>query len=96
MFEIVSAPQVLAVLDELAGRDPKRHKKVMGALARLAVDPRHPGLNSHPYVTKEGPNGESVWESYVENHTPSAWRIWWCYDANYRLTIFIIEVGPHP
>lgn len=59
------------------------------------VGPSHPGLESHKYHSLRGPNGEDVWESYVENHTPSAWRIWWVYgpDAD---TLTITTVGPHP
>lgn len=71
-------------------------KKVRKAL-RLLRDPgpRHPGLNSHPYQSVPGPGGAVLWESYVENKTPSAWRIWWIYGpAPDEITI--VTIGPHP
>lgn len=58
------------------------------------VGPTHPGLNSHRYVSMTGPNGEALWESYLENQTPSAWRVFWVYSGSDRLTI--ITLGPHP
>ncbi len=36
-----------------------------------------------------------LWESYVENKTPSAWRVWWIYGpADGQITI--VTIGPHP
>ncbi len=64
------------------------------ALALLTQNPRHPGLNSHQFHTMYGSNGEPVWESYVENHAPGAWRVWWHYGPG-RQEITIVEIGPH-
>lgn len=36
-----------------------------------------------------------MWESYVENNTPSAWRIWW-FDGPGDEVITVVDVGPHP
>ena len=33
------------------------------------------------------------WE--VENRTPGAWRLWWCYGPEAD-TITLVTVGPHP
>lgn len=54
-------------------------KKVRKALGLLGRDPRYPGLNSHGYENFPGHGDEKVWDSYVENNTPSAWRIYWMY-----------------
>lgn len=85
------------VIDDL--RTPQyavKLKKVRKALKFLAEHgPTHPGLRSHPYQSVPGPRGETLWESYVENHTPSAWRIWWIYGPNPD-EITIITIGPHP
>lgn len=71
-------------------------KKVKKALRLLRdIGPAHPGLNSHKYHSLTGPNGEDVWESYVENRPPGAWRIWWIYGPGAD-TITILTVGPHP
>jgi hypothetical protein len=72
-----------------------RLAKVRKCLALLEQNPRHPGLNTHRYRSLHGPNGEDVWEIYVENRTPSAWRIWYWYGPG-RGTITILTIGPHP
>lgn len=70
--------------------------KVRKALRLLAqAGPRHPGLHSHDYQSVPGPDGATLWESYVENKTPSAWRIWWIYRPQAD-EITIITIGPHP
>lgn len=72
-----------------------RLKKVRRALGRLEADPRYPSLQSHKYTSVSGPNGEEVWESYVENKTPSAWRIFWHYGPGAN-TITVVSITPHP
>lgn len=71
-------------------------KKVRKALCLLEqAGPRHPGLHSHDYQSVPGPGGVTLWESYVENRTPSAWRIWWIHGpGDGQLTI--VTIGPHP
>jgi hypothetical protein len=71
-------------------------RKIVKTLRLLEqVGPRHPGLNSHLYQSVKGPNGEPLWESYVENNTPSAWRIFWVYGPGPD-ELTIVTVGPHP
>lgn len=71
-------------------------RKVRKALQLLLEQgPRHPGLHSHVYQSIRGPGGVPVWESYVENRTPSAWRIWWIHDPE-QDQITIVTIGPHP
>ena len=53
-------------------------RKVRRALSRLEQNPRHPGLHSHQYESFPGLDTDvKVWDSYVENKTPGAWRIFW-------------------
>ena len=92
--QLLFTPEASAVLDGLA-EDPVKLKKVRKALAFLEANPRHPGLNSHQYESLGGPNGEKVWESYVENDTPGAWRVWWWYGPGQR-EITILTIGRHP
>ena len=71
-------------------------KKVCNTLKHLReLGPRHPGLNSHAYQSIRGPGGSQLWESYVENRTPGAWRIWWIYGPGDG-QITIVTIGPHP
>jgi hypothetical protein len=70
-------------------------KKVRKALRLLQnPGPSHPGLSSHRYQSVPGPGGAALWESYVENRTPSAWRVWWIYGA--ADDIVVVTIGPHP
>lgn len=73
----------------------KKLAKVRRTLARIEQNPRHPGLNSHPYSSLSGANDEKVWDSYVENKTPHAWRIFWHYGPD-QATITIVMITPHP
>jgi hypothetical protein len=43
----------------------------------------------------KGAAGQPLWDSYVENHTPSAWRIFWHYGPGDG-EITIVTIGPHP
>ena len=75
--------------------DPVRFEKVTRTLEMLAVNPRHPSLNSHEYKSKRGPGDTKLWESYVENKTPAAYRIFWHYGPDPR-TITVLAITPHP
>jgi hypothetical protein len=71
-----------ALLKLLEAGDPNRQaklKKVRRALARLEQNPRHPGLHSHQYESFPVDTAVKVWDSYVENQAPGAWRIFWRY-----------------
>jgi hypothetical protein len=82
-------------LVQLAISDPKKHKKVLKTLGLMQVNLRHPGLNTHKYDSLEGPNGAEVFEAYVENRTPGAYRVFWCYGPEQdKLTI--LAITPHP
>lgn len=70
-------------------------KKVRKALGFLETNPRHPGLNSHKYTSVKSADGSDVWDSYVENNTPGAWRIFWQYGPGADV-ITILTIGPHP
>lgn len=70
-------------------------KKVRKALGQLQVDPRYPALNSHKYSSLKGASGEEVWDSYVENNVPSAWRIFWHYGPGSNV-ITVVNITPHP
>lgn len=78
-----------------------RLKKVRRALHHLELNPRYPGLASHHYESfPVDPDAKVVWESYVENRTPSAWRIFWRYGpddpASELPVITVLPITPHP
>lgn len=69
-------------------------KQLKKCLGLLSSNPRHPGLNSHPLVGSEESTGLKIWTSYVQNKTPSAHRVLWCY-SNTKKEIIILQVIPH-
>ena len=70
-------------------------KAVRKALGYLQSDPKHKSLNTHKYSSLCGPNGETIFEAYAQNHTPGAYRIFWCYGPNSN-EITIVSITPHP
>lgn len=61
----------------------------------MEINLRHPSLNTHEYDELEGPNGEKVFESYAQNRTPGAYRIFWHYGPA-KKQITIVAIVPHP
>ena len=70
-------------------------KKLVKTLDHLRRDPKHPGLASHEIDVLSLKYKVKIFQSYLENNTPSAGRLFWAYGPNPReITIFAIE--PHP
>lgn len=94
-FRLTFTTEAKAVLEHLAEHDRPKHQKVMKALGLLETNPRHPGLQTHKFHSLSGPSGEDVFEAYAEQHTPSAWRVFWYYGPERRV-IRILNITPHP
>ena len=72
-----------------------RYKAIKKTIKLLARDPRHPSLQTHPFLSLSGPNGENVFEAYAQQKTPAAYRLFWYYGpSSGQITIFAIT--PHP
>lgn len=90
-----------------ASREKKQKKKsssqeglfnqIVKTLKLLRENPRHPGLNTHEYHSLEHPwpKNDKVLESYIQNNTPAAYRVFWCYGPK-RQEITIIAITAHP
>lgn len=91
-FQVKLTDEAVATLRHLSKRDQVRARRVTNALKKLGNSgPAYPSLKSHKIDSIKGPFGET-WESYVENHTPNAWRIFWCYGPTEGvLTVFLIR-----
>lgn len=78
-------------------RDEGLFKQVHKCLALLVQNPRHPGLQTHEYHSLDNPfeKGQKVFEAYVQNRTPGAYRVFWCYGPG-RQEITILAITPHP
>lgn len=71
------------------------YKAVGKALRLMAENLKHPSLSTHEFHSKHGPNGEKIFESYAQNRTPGAHRIFWYYGPG-RQVITIVAITPHP
>ncbi len=72
-------------------------KQLVKCVDLLATNPRHPGLHTHEFHSIPHPreDGRKVFEAYVQNRTPGAYRLFWCYGPD-KSQITIIAITPHP
>jgi hypothetical protein len=103
-YRLRFAPAAVETIQRLSGDGQAtavKLKKVRKALGLLQTDPMYPGLHSHLYQQFPGLKKGKVWDSYVENHTPGAWRIFWMYGPNEThnevevAVIIVLAIGPH-
>ena len=80
-----------------ASRQEGLFKQVHKTLDLLRTNPKHPGLRTHEYDSIANPfdDEQKVFEAYVQNKTPGAYRVFWCYGPGKR-EITIIAITPHP
>ena len=102
--ELLFTPEAERNLESLR-RDPSKanvFKQVTKTLALLETNLHHPSLNTHRFHSLAGPNGEEVFEAYVQQHTPGAYRIFFYYgpdrrQGNRRIPVLtIVAITPHP
>ncbi len=73
----------------------KLYKKMGKAMYHISQNPRHISLETHEISSLTKRYGMKVWQSYLENQTPAAGRIYWVYGPD-RGEITIIGLEPHP
>lgn len=73
----------------------KLYKKLGKTFALIATNPKYPSLETHEIAALTKRYGMKVWQSYVENNTPAAGRVFWVYGPNQN-DITIVGVEPHP
>lgn len=73
----------------------KLFKKLGKAFVLLSKNPRHTGLHTHDIDALTARYGMKVWQSYLENNTPGAGRMFWVYGPGQR-DITVIGLEPHP
>ena len=80
-----------------ASKQEGLYKQLHKTLQFLSQNPKHPGLNTHEYNSLKNPfnPNEKVFEAYVQNNTPGAYRVFWCYGPN-KMEITIVTVTAHP
>ena len=65
------------------------------ALGFLAADPTHNSLSSNEISDLSRKHGLKIFQSYLENNTPGAGRVFWTYGPDAR-DITVLAVEPHP
>lgn len=77
-------------------RDEKSlHNKLGKAFRYLAINPKAPSLNTHQIKELSKKYDLKIWQSYLENNTPSAGRLFWTYGPD-KNDITILAIEPHP
>ena len=105
MFNIrMGIPEMEALWDKLqtghrngknSKRDEELYMKWGSALKKLSVDPMYPSLHTHEIEPLSRRYGMKVWQSYLENKTSKARRMYWVYGPDQK-DITIIGLEPHP
>lgn len=72
-----------------------QYKAVSKTLGIMQTNLRHPSLKTHKFNALSSPFGGDVFESYAQNKTPGAYRVFWCYSPE-RSYLYIIAITPHP
>ncbi len=79
----------------IGAEDRELFKKWTKAIELLRENPKHPGLNSHEISALTQRYGRKVFQSYLENNTPGAGRMFWVYGPE-EGHITVIGLEPHP
>lgn len=97
MFELIFTEKADLQLEILEKSKDKKIvlKAVRKTLGLMETNLRHPSLKTHEYSSLEGKNKEKVYESYAQNRTPGAYRIFWHYGPD-KKQITIVAIVPHP
>jgi hypothetical protein len=97
MFDILFTDEALAIYKDLEDKAEKKSnkkitknsltvgllKQIKKTLNFLIRNPRHPGLHTHEYSGLKNPWDfkQKVFEAYVQNRIPEAYRLFWCYGS---------------
>lgn len=100
----MGVPEMEALWNDLSTRkqngklhksEEKLFKKLAKALGYLSANPRHNSLASHEIGDLTRRHGFKIFQSYLENKTPSAGRMFWAYGPD-KGDITVLAIEPHP
>ncbi|MEP7234152.1 MAG: hypothetical protein ABI778_02540 [Ignavibacteriota bacterium] len=104
-FDIrMGVPEMETLWNDLSARylskkldrsEKKFFQKLLKTLDLLRHNPRHNGLQTHEISSLSDRYGMKIFQSYLENQTPAAGRIFWTYGPG-KAEITILAVEPHP
>ena len=93
-FRLQFSTEAKDCLAHLQESDFKKYNKVRKTLGLMAANLRHPSLNTHKFEALSGPDGEDIFEAYVENKTPGAFRVFWYYGPG-QGQITVVAITSH-
>lgn len=73
----------------------KFHNKLGKTFLLLSQNPQHNSLESHEIEDLTRKFGKKVFQSYLENKTPAAGRVFWAYGPK-KNNITILAIQKHP
>ena len=79
----------------LDANETKFFKKLVKTIDLLRNNPRHNSLETHEIAVLSKRYGIKIFQSYLENKTPAAGRIFWTYGPG-KAEITILGLEPHP
>ena len=79
----------------LDSEEQKSFRKLVKTLNFLRENPRHNSLSSHEIPDLTRKYGFKVFQSYLENDTPAAGRLFWAYGPDAG-DITVLAIEPHP
>src|SRR5258708_2840030 len=95
MWELRQDLQTKFDQNTLDGDERRLFKKLQECVLLLAENPGHPGLSTHEIKPLSARFRQKVWQSYLENRTPAAGRLYWVYGPE-RGVITIVGLEQHP
>ena len=96
-FKLIPTVEAAGCLHKLEA-DPSLEaqcKAVKKALGFMETNLKHPSLNTHKHSGLSQQHGFDVFESYAQNKTPGAYRIFWRYGIR-RGEIVVLSIVGHP
>ena len=94
-FQVILTVEAQAQLEQLAASNARKHLKIHKTLGLLSTNLRSLRLQTYEFHTLSGLNGENVFGAYVENNTPSAFRVFWYYGPG-KAVIIVFLISLHP
>jgi len=96
MYKIKYTKEAIKNLTKLKKQGEKvKLRKIKECIEKIQQAPRYPGLHTHKNESIKTYSDEDTFQSYVENKTPGAYRVFWHYGPDsYMITI--ISVTSHP
>ena len=96
MFNIKLTPLALKQLEEIKKREPRQGllKQIIKTIRFLSENPRHQSLHTHKNQKLSASCKLEIFQAYVQNYTPGAYRIFFTYSTKNEITITSIEAHP--